>query len=668
MRFAVPSVLSWCGLLGLVLAGWLVLMSWEDEQKLEALFQRDAEILDRVQSAETWARQGAQAIPRLKEALASPDNKTRYLGLLAFAYMAPQEARAALPEIIRLCDDPDPMIQADALVLAGNLSDDPEAIAPLIASRLISPEPKLSQAAGIALQRLGPAATSSIAAIRPQANPEVQVQCLNLLIHSISDKEHGPEAMSAISECLESPHLDLRRQAYQAAAAIRALTREEIATGLRDSELEIVKIAVTEWTADPERDPGALPQLLDLLRDQPSLRLLILEAIAAQGPSDFDVFPAVAAWADSEDPAIRQAALVALVRTTSDRERARPILLRRLADGSPQVARQAARLLARIAPSELPDIVRDLLMPRVDSGQESVQIAAIAALSGMPEAAASERISLIRMLSVVSSEMAVSLPVQYALAETLGSMGPAARDAVPAILSLLQRTSPEDPRLAIPIAALGKIGDNSPAVVETLIRLYDEPAIRRPAVQLALIDALSRLGGADPYVFERVSEDAFTGRTARVRVAALRATTRFDVDAESAQAIYLLALEDLDPNVRIAACLLLAEHGRPDDIVLDLVHVLSDEHDFARIVAAHCLAGLGPSARAAVPTLAAAAENPANRPLYNITSWHDDEESDSLQWDLFAPPIRALSRSSVKMAVQSALSAIERPVKTARRD
>jgi hypothetical protein len=57
-------------------------------------------------------------------------------------------------------------------------------------------------------------------------------------------------------------------------------------------------------------------------------------------------------------------------------------------DSDPHVARQAALLLAEYTPAEFPDLVKNLLMPRVHSPEESIQISEFAALSFMPDAAA----------------------------------------------------------------------------------------------------------------------------------------------------------------------------------------------------------------------------------------------------------------------------------------
>jgi HEAT repeat protein len=371
-------------------------------------------------------------------------------------------------------------------------------------------------------------------------------------------------------------------------------------------------------------------------------------------------------WTKSEEAATRRAAALAFVRLTDNAERVRPILMRMLLDSDPHVARQAALLLAEYTPAELPDLVKNLLMPRVHSPEESIQISAVAALSGMPEAAASERLTLIRMLASESSKMAVSRTLQYELAEALGSMGPVAKDAGPAILSLLERTHRRDPRIVAPIIALGKIGAGDQEVLNALLEMQNQGAFERTSVKLAIIESLGQLGGDSEVVLESLTELAQHERSIETRVAALRAIARLELDAETAELTFSSFLRNENVNIRVAACLLLVEKGRPEEIILDLAKLLKDTNYFVRILAANSLAELGPQARDAVPALNRAAEDRTNNLSANVSAVEDEEGE--MNWDLFDGKLRELNRSSVQKAVRYALSAIGRAtegVKTA---
>jgi HEAT repeat protein len=195
-----------------------------------------------------------------------------------------------------------------------------------------------------------------------------------------------------------------------------------------------------------------------------------------------------------------------------------------------------------------------------------------------------------------------------------------------------------------------------------LIQLHDLPAIRRSHLQIAVIDALGKLGGNEAEVLELLDSDSLHAKSARVRLAALRAVANLEIDAETAQTIYLPALSDENVNVRVAACLLLMEHGRPEEIVMDIAKLLEDCSYFVRILAAHSLAGLGPHAIEAIPSLTSAMQDRNNVHPLNLLEVIPDaemsEEMEYVDWSLFDGKLQTLNRKSVHSAVRSALAAI----------
>ncbi len=547
----------------------------------------------RTIAAELWAKQGEQAIPRLRESLHSADPTVRESVLLALTYMPKVHARLALPDVLTLCEDSDLKVQANALLLMSELSNDRAQIADLAVARLLTAEPTLVEAAMSALRSLGSAAVPAIAEVLPQATPEIQFCCLDLLIESAFDEGHGTEAQAAISTCLQSSDGNLRRHAYHLVASLRPLSSEELSRGIQDSQEDIVKFVVRKCLADHRLAPQDLPRLAELLSSKPALRVSVLAAMANFGPSASEYFPEILTWTEADAPAVRLSAARALVCVADDSERVRPVLAKLLLDANPQVAHQAGELLAKVAPQDLPGIAQNVLLPRVLWGEESVRLSAIAALSGMPEAAASKRLALIRLLATESSDMPVSTTVQFALAEALGDMGSHARDASPALMHLIHRTSPGDPRLAIPVAALGKIGTDDPAVLKLLMELHDLPHSRHSRLPLTVIEALGRLGGGNAAVLELLTKDAGHAKAARMRVAALRAIAHLETRSDTTQMAYIHALRNDNVNVRIAACLLLVENGDPDEAAVELSRLLDDSCYIVRIVAAHSLAALG---------------------------------------------------------------------------
>ena len=242
---------------------------------------------------------------------------------------------------------------------------------------------------------------------------------------------------------------------------------------MKDAQPEILKIVLGQYAHGVKPNLRDLPRLLTLLETTPKLRPQVLEGLG-QFPAAAETFPVVLPWVDDEHPSVRMAAMKALVQATDEPARAVPVLVRMVSDAHPRVAATAGRLLAEADPKTADEVVRHVLLPRLQSEEPAVQIGAAGALTGMPQATA-HRLTLIRLLAVESSASPVTPMVQYQLAEVLGEMGPLGEDAVPALLHLIERTSPHDPMLIVPVTALGKIGNGDRSVLDVLIRLHGLP-------------------------------------------------------------------------------------------------------------------------------------------------------------------------------------------------
>ena len=608
LRLPVPGLVSCLGVFAFGLAAWMMFSVMEEEQCLEALFQADSNAIERAQAAEKWAHKGEEAIPRLREALISPNSRVREYALLAFIYMPRPSARLALPDLLPLCEDETPSVQANALALVAELTDQPEQLAPLMASRLLSPEDNIVNAAEKGLGRLGPVTVPHIAKVLLQAQPEVQTRCLRLLVQFAFDDVMGEQARTALRDCLQSPHAEVRQLAYELISCIRPLTDREISSGLKDAQGGILEIALRQYAIGVEPNPRDLPVLLGLLKTQPQLRPLVLEGLGHFSAAS-EIFSAVELWTNDENPAIRAAAAKVLVRVADDRNRVVPILVRMVSDAHPRVAEVAGHLLAETAPQTAQAVVRDVLLPRLQSDEAGGQIAAAGALSGMSRFAAGERLTLIRLLARESSASPVTPVVQFELAKALGNMGPIAQDAVPALLNLIERTSPRDPLLIVPVVALGKIGYADQSVLDVLIRLHGHPQSRRSRLRPAVIATLGKVGSGHKKVVKLLTADATRSSSPAVRLAALKAVESLPIDRETIHAAYASALKSENINVRLGACWLMAKRDNTEhaeQTAWDMILLLEDYSPYVRTLAAQTLAGLGPQAADALPALSKA--------------------------------------------------------------
>ena len=188
--------------------------------------------------------------------------------------------------------------------------------------------------------------------------------------------------------------------------------------------------------------------------------------------------------------------------------------------------------------------------------------------------------------------------------QALGSMGPRAAKAVPALVKIAGDDDKSTRNVAV--VALAEIAPDDFAVIRTVVdALKDaDTVVRANAVSFS-----SRLGPAAVPVLLR----AMTDPDPRMRAGAAQAlgsASRAHSDATLAdQTIETLgqALNDHDPAVRKAAAAALGSFGRrARPAVPALAMLLSDKDTYAAGAAAQTLGAIGPDAADAVPRLAKA--------------------------------------------------------------
>jgi HEAT repeat protein len=149
---------------------------------------------------------------------------------------------------------------------------------------------------------------------------------------------------------------------------------------------------------------------------------------------------------------------------------------------------------------------------------------------------------------------------------TLGSLGPAANDAIPALVQLLR-----DPESAVRwagAAALGRIGPAAKDATPALAEILNDPD---QIVRWASVTALDQIAPADMDIIPHL----------------------------------LKALRDPDEIVRQAAATAMGRRGSgAKDIIPNLLKLLNDPNDGVRRAAVKALGGLGPVPKNVVPDLA----------------------------------------------------------------
>ncbi len=182
----------------------------------------------------------------------------------------------------------------------------------------------------------------------------------------------------------------------------------------------------------------------------------------------------------------------------------------------------------------------------------------------------------------------------------LTEMGPAAVNAIPALIEILQSDDSMQVRGEV-AHALGNIGPAASAAVPALITFLqsDEGGYERTYAASALGDIGKMPEQAVPALINALQHDP----EPVVKQLAARALGDFGARAASAVPALVESIKNGDKDLRTAAASGLETIPAPKSQVAELTQLLSDEIDTARLAAAKSLAGLGPEAVSAVPAL-----------------------------------------------------------------
>ena len=297
---------------------------------------------------------------------------------------------------------------------------------------------------------------------------------------------------------------------------------------------------------------------------------------------DQDVVPPLVAALNSSDETVLYSALGALGELGPAAEQAVPALLQALNHKDPMVAESAAEALGKIGQAALPALLEALNGP--DTAVRAQAAKALEGIGGAGQAAAAQLIGMLKHEAAA---------VRAAAARALGEMA----DDNPEVVSRLIETLSDDNlrvRMAA-VRALGRVGSSAREAVPALIKLIDKvDSSEHFAIYRAFGGIGPDAGAAIPVLEAALSSDVVEASKALSRI------------GRAAVPTLIKGLKSESADVRTWCAFALAGIG-PDarDAVPTLIQIVTDDAD-ARNPAIQALAAIGPDAAAAVPALAKA--------------------------------------------------------------
>jgi HEAT repeat protein len=406
----------------------------------------------------------------------------------------------------------------------------------------------------------------------------------------------GPEEVPALLAALKQAESQARAEAAGELGAIgpaAGAATAALRVTLKDPDA-LVRVSAAQALARIDaRDPAPVPVLADLLKDKSvKARKAAAYALGNLGADARDAVPALVQTLKDADPAVRWTAAESLGQVGAPAAAAVPALVELLHDAQSRAA--AADALGQIgaaAKAAIPALQE--LLKDADGGMRWT--AALALLRIDPQAAKPALPMLVQRLN--NGDEKVYWDARWYLL----MMGPAAKDAAPAVIARLQTGDTWCANVLVAIA-----GPEATAAIPTLIKalVYAAKCNDIPQCDWAAHN-LAQIGQASiPAV-----TDLLKDTNAPVRARAVRCLAA--VGAKSSQEVVpgvLEALKDADVGVRRSAAQALAELGpAAAEVAPAFQPLLQDRDAGVRVVAAGALVKAKTfSARDALPVLLSA--------------------------------------------------------------
>lgn len=498
------------------------------------------------------ARFGARAVPAVSRVLRESENWEIRRAALVILEMMGDEAKGVVPTLIDTLRDKDAELRDRGIRILGKLGAHAAAAAPALVEALRDDEEVVRDAAARVLAGLGKEARPAL----PALIKGVQAGDLAILDGASRVLAHmGAEASPAVPALIESlAKVDERT----ATAVIKALGGIGPEAGQAAPELvRILENNRAGWgirqaaasALGRTRGPGALEALEEALLDD-SVEAVRFAAASALGTFGGEAVPPLTKALISPDRGVRKQAALALSALGKEAEPALPDLTNALLDQDAFVRAGVADALVGLGGTAVPALVNAL-------ERDDLRIPALLVLE---------------------------------------KIGPAAKEAVPALARLLKQ--PYQLACIEAVRVLGSLGpEASPILVDLVAPPEEQAAIKHDiGLRRAAIKALARIAPPSTAAVSALGRalsdtDAITCRHAAEALAG------FGAAAAAAVPQLMNALAGKNPQAGSA----LAAIGTP--ALPSLIKALDSPSEHVRRSALDILAAIGPDAGPALPAL-----------------------------------------------------------------
>jgi HEAT repeat protein len=388
---------------------------------------KDADPSVRNRALDALAEAGPPAVPTLIELL--KDKQTAYWASLVVAEIGP-EARAAVPALTALLDTPDLGERREAMLALAAIGEASAPATEALAKSVDCPVNRVP--ATYALGKIGKVPAEVERKIEANAKSDdpilSTVSTWALARFHPDDRELVSKAVAQLVEGLKRPE---RRQREAAARALVELNADpEITRPIMKRAMEGAPPATIEAALDALAALGeqVVPRAIEALV-VPEVRAKAAAMIARIGPPAKAAVPALIKALGDDDPATRSEVLMALGAIGPDAQAAVPAVIKALHDPEVSVRYAACYALGKIGPAALP--AEGDLQNELSAEDPFLRVASAWALARIhPECAVTAAKSVPVLVKALGEP---NVTTRLEAAESLGCLGPLAKDAIPAL-------------------------------------------------------------------------------------------------------------------------------------------------------------------------------------------------------------------------------------------